>query len=65
LLERQEDLPASVCEIAWKAQPRLCPRYHCLWNKGKAKQVVVTAIARELCGFMWAIANEIETPVNA
>ena len=65
LLKRQEDLPESVCEIAWKAQLRLCSRYRRLWNKGKAKQVVVTAIARELCGFMWAIANEIETPANA
>ena len=65
LLKRQEDLPESVCDIAWKAQLRLCSRYRKLWNKGKAKQVVATAIARELCGFMWAIANEIEGPVNA
>jgi transposase len=65
LLKRQEELPESVCDIAWKAQLRLCSRYHCLWHKGKAKQVIVTAIARELCGFMWAIANEIDTPTNA
>ena len=65
LLKRQEGLPESVCELAWKAQLRLCSRYRRLWNKGKPKQVVVTAIARELCGFLWAIANEIETPVNA
>ena len=48
LLKRQEDLPESVCEIAWKAQLRLCSRYRQLWHKGKAKQVIVTAIAREL-----------------
>jgi hypothetical protein len=36
-----------------------------MWNKGKAKQLIVTAIARELCAFMWAIANEIEAPANA
>ncbi len=65
LLKRQEGLPESVCAIAWKAQLRLCSRYRHLWNKGKAKQVIVTAIARELCGFMWAIANEIESPANA
>jgi transposase len=65
LLKRQEDLPESVCEIAWKAQLRLCSRYRRLWNKGKAKQVIVTAIARELCGFMWAIANEIEVTASA
>jgi len=64
LLKRQEGLPQSICDIAWKAQLRLCSRYRHLWNKGKAKQVVVTAIARELCGFMWAIANEVEVPAN-
>lgn len=64
LLKRQEALPESVCDIAWKAQLRLCSRYRHLWNKGKVKQVIVTAIARELCGFMWAIANEIEVPKN-
>ena len=64
LLKRQEDLPESVRDIAWKAQLRLCSRYRHLWHKGKAKQVIVTAIARELCGFMWAIANEIEVPAN-
>lgn len=64
LLKRQEGLPESVCDIAWKAQLRLCSRYRHLWNKGKAKQVIITAIARELCGFMWAIANEIGVPVN-
>jgi transposase len=62
LLKRQEGLPRKVCEISWKAQVRLCSRYRKLWAKGKPKQVVVTAIARELCGFMWAIASEIEIP---
>ena len=60
LLKRQEGLAQPICDIAWKAQLRLCSRYRHLWNKGKAKQVIVTAIARELCGFMWAIANETE-----
>jgi len=64
LLKRQEGLPQSICDIAWKAQLRLCSRYRHLWAKGKTKQVVVTAIARELCGFMWAIVNEIEVPAN-
>jgi hypothetical protein len=36
--------------IAWKAQLRLCSRYRRLWAKGKVKPVIVTAIARELCG---------------
>jgi transposase len=62
LLKRQEDLPQSVRDISWKAQLRLCARYRRLWAKGKAKQLIVTAIARELCAFMWAIAHEIDTP---
>ena len=60
LLKRQEGLPQHICDISWKAQIRLCARYRRLWAKGKAKQVIVTAIARELCGFIWAIANETE-----
>jgi transposase len=60
LLKRQENLPQHIRDIAWKAQLRLCSRYRHFWAKGKAKQVIVTAIARELCGFMWAIANETE-----
>lgn len=58
LLERQEGLPEKVLQIAWKAQMRLCARYRRLVNKGKAKNLVVAAIARELIAFMWAIANE-------
>ena len=62
LLKRQEELPRKICDISWKAQVRLCSRYRQLWARGKPKQVVVTAIARELCAFMWAIAGEIEIP---
>ena len=57
---RQEQLPKPVCEIAWRAQLRLCARYRRLTLKGKTKQVVVTAIARELAAFMWAIALEVK-----
>jgi transposase len=59
LLKRQEGLPQTVLDIAWKAQVRLCARYKRLAAKGKAKQVVITAIARELIGFIWAIAQEV------
>ena len=62
LLKRQEELPQHIREISWKAQLRLCSRYRHLWAKGKSKQVIVTAIARELCAFMWSIANETESP---
>jgi transposase len=64
LLKRQEGLSQEICDISWKAQIRLCSRYKRLWAKGKVKQVIVTAIARELCAFMWAIAKEIEIPVT-
>jgi transposase len=49
-------VPDAVRIIAWKAQTRLCQRYRRLMAKGKPRQVVVTAIARELAGFVWAIA---------
>jgi transposase len=49
-------VPEVVRAIAWKAQTRLCPRYRQMMAKGKPNQVVVTAIARELAGFVWAIA---------
>lgn len=65
LLKRQEGLLKKVCEISWKAQVRLCSRYRRLWGKGKPKQVIVTAVARELCAFMWAIANEIQDSAAA
>jgi transposase len=49
-------VPEAVREIAWKAQTRLCQRYRHMMAKGKLRQVVVTAIARELAGFVWNIA---------
>jgi len=59
LLKRQEGIPKSICELSWKAQLRLCERYRKLQGKGKNVNVVKTAIARELVGFIWAIAREI------
>jgi hypothetical protein len=44
-----------VREIAWKAQTRLSARYRHLVRKGKLKTVAVTAVARELSGFIWSI----------
>lgn len=62
LRDRQQSLPQPVWEIAWKAQLRLCARYRRLLAKGKQTQVVVTAIARELAAFMWAIARTVPVP---
>jgi transposase len=55
-LATMDAVPDAVRIIAWKAQIRLCQRYRRLMAKGKPRQVVVTAIARELAGFVWAIA---------
>ena len=60
LRARQEGLPAAVVEIAAKARHRLSARYRRLLARGKPKQQVVTAIARELLGFVWAIGVEVE-----
>jgi len=60
LLERQEGLPKVICDIAWKAQVRLCTRFRKMIARGKKNQTVVCAIARELCAFMWAIAREVK-----
>jgi transposase len=51
-------LPKNIRDIAWKAQTRLCARYRTLIAKGKKATVVVTALARELAGFVWAIGQE-------
>jgi transposase len=56
-------VPEAVRAIAWKAQSRLCQRYRQMTAKGKPNQVVVTAIARELAGFVWSIACITSDPV--
>lgn len=62
LLARLEALPQVVGDIAWKGQLRMCQRYRHLVAAGKAKVVVVTAIAREMLGFDWAIARAVTVP---
>lgn len=59
-LYRLEQTTPKVREIAWKAQSRLTARYRALIAKGKKTTVVCAAIARELAGFMWAIAREVQ-----
>jgi len=61
LKKRQEGLPKAVTDIAWEAQRRLHHRYVHLTRTGKKKaQVAVTAVARELAGFVWAIARQVQ-----
>ena len=63
IANRLEGLPKPVQDIAWKAQVRLCKRFRRLIARGKNPNVAVTAVARELAAFMWAIAREV--PVKA
>jgi hypothetical protein len=63
-LLRQEGLAQSIRDTAWKAQERLCRRYRTLSRSGKPPTVVVTAVARELAGFVWAIVR-LEPPIGA
>jgi transposase len=55
--KRQEGLPAQVQDISWKAQLRLCKKYRRLVARGKNPNIAVTAVARELVAYMWAIAH--------
>jgi hypothetical protein len=61
LRKRQATVPATVKEIALKAQHRLYFRHRHLAAHGKCQQQVVTALGRELLGFIWAIGREVET----
>lgn len=60
LKARQSGASAEIKAIAWRAQHRLHGRYRSLLAKGKIKQKVITALGRELLGFIWAIGCEIE-----
>ena len=62
LLRRQKNLALSdeVKKIAWKAQQRLHKRYKTFTARGKNKNQTVTALGRELLGFLWAIARQAE-----
>jgi transposase len=60
LRERQLHVAEPIKAIAWKAQHRLHRRYRQLSDKGTPHQKVVTAVGRELLGFIWAIAVHVE-----
>lgn len=60
LRKRQEDVPDEIKEIAWKAQHRLHKRYARLVAAGKDQRKTITAVGRELLGFIWAIGVKAE-----
>ena len=59
LRRKAANAPPAVQALAWAAQKRLCARYRHLDRAGKAKCKVTVAVARELVGFIWAIACEV------
>ena len=60
LKKRAEGVAPGVRKIAFAAQVRLHGRYKRLLARGKNKQMTLTAVARELAGFIWAAAHEEE-----
>jgi len=56
---RQHKGDKATRTIAWNAQKRLCGRYNQLDMRGKNKKLITTAVARELCGFIWDIAQQV------
>lgn len=60
LAARQRRSSATVTALAWKAQQRLHQRYTRLMARGKCQQQTVTAVGRELLGFIWAIGVQAE-----
>ena len=63
--ELQRSLSPNVAAVAWSAQERLHRRYWALSNKSKPAGKIVTALARELAGFVWAIGVETEKQLAA
>lgn len=63
--KRRPDVPQAINDIAWKAQVRLSARYHKLVGSGKKSNVAITAVARELVGFLWDVARKIEVETTS
>jgi transposase len=63
LCKRQEGVPEPIKEIAWKAQVRLHKRSMKLAAAGKDQRKIITAVGRELLGFIWAIGIKAESAV--
>ena len=63
--QRAQKTSPEVQEIAWKAQRRLCARYRALSERGMSSCKVVTAVARELTGFIWAVVEQVRKEQSA
>lgn len=58
LQARSKDLSPEIRNHAWKAQLRLCSRFSALSRRGVQANKVCVAVARELAGFIWAVARQ-------
>jgi transposase len=65
LRKRHAAVDEEVKAIAWKAQHRLYARFRALTAHGKPRQLAVTAVGRELLGFMWAIGTTVHKKQRA
>ena len=59
LKQRQAGQPEAICALSWKAQQRLHRRYHALVRRTRNAPKAAAAVARELIGFIWAIAQQV------
>jgi transposase len=57
---RQEGLSRAVKEISWRAQNRLCKKYHHLTRRGLPENKIKVAVAREMLGFIWELGQVVE-----
>jgi len=60
IARRQVHTSKRACDLAWKAQLRLCARFRRLSARHLPRNKVIVAVARELAGFVWAIAREVK-----
>lgn len=65
LSKRQEHQSQRIKELSWKAQIRLHRRFWALMQRGICRQIAVVAVARELCGFIWALLREASWPIDS
>ncbi len=56
---RLEQLPKPIQDLSWRAHVRLCKRCRRVMARGQHANQVVVAMARELAGFLWAIATQV------
>jgi len=59
LRQRQQGVPSEVVEISWRCQQRLHHKYRHLGGR-IGRQRAISAIARELAGFVWAIGQAVQ-----